>query len=51
LPIAGAAIDRMGRSALDAFTRDVWRRFGPADLEPLKRAILRRREELAAQQR
>ena len=44
--MAGAAIDRMDRSALDAFTRDIWRRFDHADLEPLKRAILRRREAL-----
>jgi len=36
LPIAGAAIDRVDRSALDAFTRDIWRRFDHADLEPLK---------------
>jgi hypothetical protein len=33
-------IDHMDRPALDAFTRDIWRRFDPADLEPLKRAIL-----------
>ena len=37
----------MDRSALDRFTRDIWRRFDPTDLEPLKRAILRRREELS----
>lgn len=42
-------IDHMDRPALDRFTRDIWRRFDHADLEALKRAILRRREELAAQ--
>jgi len=41
-------VSTMQRPALDRFTRDIWRRFDPADLEPLKRAILRRREELGA---
>jgi hypothetical protein len=39
-------IERMDRPTLDRFTQDVWRRFDQADIEPLKRAILRRREEL-----
>jgi hypothetical protein len=34
---------------LDAFTRDIWRRFDSRDLEPLKWAILRRRRVLALQ--
>jgi hypothetical protein len=42
-------IDNTDRPALDRFTRDIWRRFDPADLEPLKPAILRRRAELARQ--
>jgi hypothetical protein len=41
-------VAKMDRVRLDAFTRDIWRRFDHADLEPLKRAILRPREELAA---
>ena len=41
-------VQRMDRPALDAFTRDIWKRFDHRNLEPLKRAILRRREELAA---
>jgi len=32
----------MDRSALDAFTRDIWRRFDHADLEPLKADWLQR---------
>jgi hypothetical protein len=40
----------MDRPRLDAFTRDIWRRFDHADLDPLKRAILRRREELVPPQ-
>jgi hypothetical protein len=39
----------MGRKHLDAFTRDIWRRFDAKDLEPLKWAILRRRRVLARQ--
>jgi hypothetical protein len=42
-------IDHMDRPALDRFTRDIWRRFDHADLEPLKAAILRRRRVLATQ--
>ena len=41
-------IERMDRRALKRFTRDVWARFDPQDLEPLKAAILRRRRRLAA---
>jgi hypothetical protein len=37
----------MDRKYLDAFTRDIWRRFYAKDLEPLKGAILRRRRVLA----
>lgn len=39
-------IDHMDRRALDRFTRDIWRRFDERDLEPLKTAILRRRQAL-----
>jgi hypothetical protein len=39
----------MNRKALDKFTRETWRKFDPADLEPLKWAILRRRRVLAMQ--
>jgi hypothetical protein len=39
----------MDRKHLDAFTRDIWRRFDANDLEPLKWAILRRRRVLARQ--
>jgi hypothetical protein len=42
-------VERMDRRALDRFTRDIWRRFDPADLEPLKWAIIRRRRVLALQ--
>jgi hypothetical protein len=41
----------MDRSTLDRFTRDIWKRFDRRDLEPLKQAILRRREELSGQAR
>jgi hypothetical protein len=41
----------MRRPALDRFTRDIWRRFDERDLAALKEAILRRREELAAEVR
>jgi hypothetical protein len=41
----------MDRRALNRFTKDIWRRFDPADLEPLKWAILRRRRVLAMQLR
>ena len=40
-------VERMDRKHLDAFTRDIWRRFDAKDLEPLKGAILRRRRLLA----
>jgi hypothetical protein len=42
-------VQRMNRLTLDRFTRDIWRRFDLKDLEPLKRAILRRRRVLAMQ--
>jgi len=42
-------VERMDRKHLDAFTRDIWRRFDAKDLEPLKWAILRRRRILARQ--
>lgn len=42
-------IEHMDRPALNRFTRDLWARFDHRDLEPLKAAILRRREELSAQ--
>jgi hypothetical protein len=42
-------VERMGRKNLDRFTRDIWRRFDPRDLEPLEAAILRRRRVLARQ--
>jgi hypothetical protein len=44
-------VAKMDRPRLDAFTRDIWHRFDPADLELLKRAIRRRREELTRQTR
>jgi hypothetical protein len=42
-------VERMDRTHLDAFTRDIWRRFEHRDLEPLRAAILRRRRVLALQ--
>ncbi len=42
-------VSGMDRPSLDRFTCDIWKRFDHTDLEPLKRAILRRREELAAE--
>ena len=39
-------VARMDRRTLDRFTKDIWARFDSADLEPLKRAILRRRDDL-----
>ena len=39
--------ERMDRRTLDRFTRDIWSRFEPKELEPLKAAILRRRRMLA----
>ena len=42
-------VERMDRKHLDAFTRDIRRRFDAKDLEPLKWAILRRRRVLARQ--
>jgi hypothetical protein len=39
----------MDRVRLDKFTRETWRKFDPAELEPLKWAILRRRRVLALQ--
>ena len=44
-------VERMGRRALDRFTRDIWRRFDHRDLEPLKWAIIRRRRVLEMQLR
>jgi cation transport ATPase len=41
-------VDRMDRKALDRFTRDIWRRFGAKDLEPLKWMLLRRRSSSSA---
>ena len=41
-------VERMDRRALDRFTRDIWQRFDPRDLEPLKAAILRHRRILAS---
>lgn len=40
-------VERMNRRQLDEFTRRIWRKFDPRDLEPLKQAILRRRRVLA----
>lgn len=40
-------VERMDRSALDRFTRRIWKRFDHRDLEPLKWAIIRRRRILA----
>ena len=40
-------VERMDRRTLNRFTRDIWARFDAAELEPLKAAILRRREALA----
>lgn len=40
-------VAHMDREHLDRFTRSTWRRFDEQDLEPLKQAILARREELA----
>ena len=40
-------VERMDRRTLNRFTRDIWARFEPTDLEPLKLAILRRRRVLA----
>ena len=37
----------MNRVRLDRFTRETWRKFDAKDLEPLKWAILRRRQVLA----
>lgn len=39
-------VANMDREHLDRFTRTTWRRFDEKGLEPLKQAILRRREEL-----
>jgi hypothetical protein len=39
----------MDRRTLDSFMRRIWRKFDPADLEPLKWAILRRRRVLTLQ--
>jgi hypothetical protein len=39
-------VANMDREHLDRFTRSTWRRFDERDLEPLKEAILRRREKL-----
>ena len=41
-------VAHMDREHLDRFTRSIWRRFDAGDLEPLKDAILRRRDELTA---
>jgi hypothetical protein len=42
-------VETMDRLTLDQFTRRIWRKFDPADLEPLKWAILRRRRVLTLQ--
>ena len=39
----------MDRVRLGKFTREIWRKFDPKDLEPLKWAILCRRRILAMQ--
>ena len=39
-------VEGMDRPALDRFTKSIWLRFDEQGLEPLKAAILRRREEL-----
>jgi len=44
-------VERMDRRSLNRFTKDIWARFDPRDLEPLKWAILRRRRVLAMQLR
>jgi len=36
-------VETMDRVRLDRFTRETWRKFDAADLEPLRWAILRRR--------
>jgi hypothetical protein len=40
-------VERMKRLTLDHSTRAIWKRFDPKGLEPLKRAILRRRRVMA----
>jgi hypothetical protein len=47
----GGMVETMDRLPLDQFTRWIWRKFGPKDLEPLTWAILRRRRVLALQLR
>ena len=42
-------VERMGRTNLDRFTRDIWKRFEERDLGLLRDAILRRRRVLARQ--
>jgi hypothetical protein len=42
-------VERWTPGALDRFTRDIWKRFDHRDLEPLKWAILRRRQMPAMQ--
>jgi hypothetical protein len=44
-------VEHMDREHLDRFTRSTWRRYDPADLEPLKWAVIRRRRVLAMQLR
>jgi len=41
-------VAQMNRVRLDAFTRDIWRRFDHREFEPLRTAMLRRRRMLAA---
>ena len=41
-------VPAMDRVRLDKFTRETWKKFDAKDLEPLKAAILRRRQVLAA---
>jgi hypothetical protein len=41
----------MDRVRLDKFTRETWRKFDPADLEPQKWAIILRRRTLACPMR
>jgi len=40
-------VAHMDRAHLDRFSKSTWRRFCHEDLEPLKRAIIRRRRVLA----
>ena len=44
-------VQRMDGQTLNRFTKDIWARFDPRELEPLKWAILRRRRILSRQAR